>query len=83
MALLKIGTFGVAGRGAAGCVTGGGVCVACGADADSGGTGIWAEAVVAVAMMRNKVRLKPDTTAVRLKADTTFGEQITRTLPFN
>jgi len=63
-------------------VTGGGVCVACGVDA-SEGSGICADAVADVAMTRNTVRLKPDTTLVRLKADTTFGEQITRTLPFN
>jgi len=33
-------------------------------------------------MTRRQVRLKTDTAAIRLKADTTFGEQITRTLPF-
>jgi hypothetical protein len=48
--------------------------VACGADADSGEPGICADADVAVAMTSNTVRLKPDTA---------FGEQITRTLPFN
>ena len=54
-------------------MTGGGVCVACGAEVASGGTAICAEAVVVVAMKRSTVRLKPDTA---------FGEQITRTLPF-
>src|ERR1044072_4402499 len=73
LARLKTGTRGGAGRGAAGCVTGGGVCVACGVDA-SDGNGICADAAVAVAMTRRQVRLKTDTAAIRLKGGTTFGE---------
>ena len=75
LARLKTGTRGGAERGAAGCVTGVGVCVACGADVASGGTGICADAAVAVAMttaMSGTARRKP-TPALR--------EQITLTLP--
>ena len=40
------------------------------------------EAAMTINASNDAVRLKPDTTTVRLNPDTALGEQITRTLPF-
>jgi len=57
-------------------VTGGGVCVACGAAVTSVGMALCAAAVVDVVMM-----IAARGITVRLKADITLREQITLTLP--
>ena len=59
-------------------MTGGGVCVACGAAVTSVGMALCAAAVVDVVMTIAAIGI-----AIRLKADSTLREQITRTLPFN